>query len=54
VKSNVALVVLVFVREKVVAPAVVNDSDLTNRTKQKVFFFVVGALLKSRFSDIVQ
>jgi hypothetical protein len=37
VKLDVALVVLVFVREKIVAPAVVNDSDLTNRTKKQDF-----------------
>jgi hypothetical protein len=36
-KLDVAFVVLMFVREKVVAPAVVNDSDLTNRAKKQVF-----------------
>jgi hypothetical protein len=37
VKLDVAFVALMFVREKIVGPAVVNDSDLTNRTKKRIF-----------------
>jgi hypothetical protein len=36
VKLDVAFVALVLVSKKIVAPAVVNDSDLTNRTKKQI------------------
>jgi hypothetical protein len=36
VKLDVAFVALMLVCEKIVAPAVVNDSDLTNRTKKQI------------------
>jgi hypothetical protein len=46
-KLHIALQPLVFVGQQVVSPAVVNDSDLTDRTDEGVFFLVVSAFLKS-------
>jgi hypothetical protein len=39
VKLHIALQALVFVCEKIVVPAVVNDSDLTDRSEKQILVF---------------
>jgi hypothetical protein len=36
---DVAFVALVFVREKIVVPTVINNGDLTNCTKEQILIF---------------